>query len=58
MKEDLVNKMEKLRKRLDYQEEKMLDQRDSVEDLMGNIITGALKQGNSNICRMDPNNIY
>ena len=58
MKRDIQTKMKKLKKRLDYQEEKMLDQKDSVEDLMGNIITGGLREGSAKKCAMDPYKLY
>jgi hypothetical protein len=40
MKEAIRNKMQKLKKRLDFQEERMNDEKDSVDDLMTNIISG------------------
>jgi hypothetical protein len=58
MQKDIHTKMKKLKKRLDFQEEKMMDQKDSVEDLMGNLITNGLKEGSSSECIMDNRSIY
>ena len=36
----------------------MNDEKDGVDDLMSNIITGGLKKGNDKLCFMDNNKIY